>query len=190
MSTTADPVNPPPPTGRRHVPIGCDRADRGWARSSAVIALAPLLGGGFLLWANGTQRDDDGYFTTSTERFETDHVGHHLRADRPRLGPLDDRAACSFGDTTVRLQVQSTSERPAFVGIARQDDVDRYLAGVAHAELQRRAGAALRRPVPLRRRHGAGLPAGRAVDLGRRRPRAPGSSRSSGSSSRVGGRSS
>ena len=33
-------------------------------------ALALLAGGGALIWAD-TKRDDDGFFTTSTERFQT-----------------------------------------------------------------------------------------------------------------------
>jgi hypothetical protein len=101
----------------------------------AVIALAPLLGGGFLLWANGTQRDDDGYFTTSTERFETTTPA--ITSERIALGSDRSRpAGLDFGGTTVRLQVRSTGEQPTFVGIARQADVDRYLSGVAHAELR------------------------------------------------------
>ncbi len=136
MSSTPDPVNPPPPppTGRRHVPIGSIVLIVVGA-ILAVIALAPLLGGGFLLWANGTQRDDDGYFTTSTERFETTTPA--ITSERIDLGSDRSRpGGVSFGDTTVRVQVRPTGEQPAFVGIARQADVDRYLSGVAHAELR------------------------------------------------------
>ena len=164
MSTTADPVNPPPPSGRRHVPIGSIVLIV-LGSILAVIALAPMLGGGFLLWANGTQRDDDGYFTTSTERFET--ATPAITSERIDLG--SDRSkpgGVSFGDTTVRLQVQSTSEQPIFVGIAPQADVDRYLSGVAHAELEGRRSAAVLRPVPLRRRRGQGHPSERGVVLG------------------------
>jgi len=135
MPSSPDPVTPhPPPSGRRHVPIGAIVLIV-VGSILAVIALAPLLGGGFLLWANGTQRDSDGYFTTSTERFETTTPA--ITSQRIDLG--SDRSkpgGVRFGDTTVRLQVRSTGEQPAFVGIARQADVDRYLSGVAHAELR------------------------------------------------------
>lgn len=123
-----------PPIGRRHVPTGAIVLIV-LGSILAVIALAPLLGGGFLLWANGTQRDDAGYFTTSTERFETTTPA--ITSERIDLGSDRSRpAGMRFGDTTVRLQVRSTGERSTFVGIAREADVDRYLSGVAHAELR------------------------------------------------------
>ncbi|MGZ4695481.1 MAG: DUF4389 domain-containing protein [Acidimicrobiales bacterium] len=128
------PTQVPPPSGRRHVPTGAIVLIV-LGSILAVIALAPLLGGGFLLWANGTQRDHDGYFTTSTERFET--ATPAITSERIDLGSDREKpGGMSFGDTTVRLQVQSTGQQPAFVGIARQADVDRYLSGVAHAELR------------------------------------------------------
>ena len=37
-----------------------------------LIALGLLAAGGFLLWADQTQRDKDGFFTSPTELFETD----------------------------------------------------------------------------------------------------------------------
>ncbi len=135
MPSSSDPVSPTTPSsGRRRVPIGSIVLIVAGS-ILAVIALAPLLGGGFLLWANGTQRDDDGYFTTSTERFETTTPA--ITSERIDLGSDRSRpGGVRFGDTTVRLQVRSTGEQPAFVGIARQADVDRYLSGVAHAQLK------------------------------------------------------
>ena len=85
-----------------------------------------------------TQRDSQGFFTTSTERFET--TSSAITSERIDLGTHAGSVG-TFRDlggiTTVRLRAQSTTTgRPVFVGIARQQDVDRYLAGVAHAELQ------------------------------------------------------
>ena len=37
----------------------------------ALIGLGAAAGGGVLLWAHETQRDADGYFTTSTERLRS-----------------------------------------------------------------------------------------------------------------------
>ncbi len=37
----------------------------------ALVGFELLAGGGVLGWAQATQRDGDGFFTTSTERFET-----------------------------------------------------------------------------------------------------------------------
>jgi hypothetical protein len=136
MTASQTPVPPDRPTGaRRNVPLGSVILIVVGA-IIALIALVPLAGGGFLLWADATQRDADGYFTTSTERFET--TSSAITSERIDLGsrPSNRTGMSDFGDTTVRLRVQSTSERAVFVGIARQDDVDRFLSGVAHAELQ------------------------------------------------------
>ncbi len=50
----------------------------------ALVGFGLLAGGAGLGWALGTQRDDDGFFTTSSERFETDGFALDLRPDRPR----------------------------------------------------------------------------------------------------------
>ena len=59
-----------PPPERRHVPVGSVIA--------VVIgcllllpAFGALAGGSVLTWANNTQRDDDGYFTSTTHHLET-----------------------------------------------------------------------------------------------------------------------
>src|SRR6266545_542985 len=41
----------------------------------ALLGLALLVGGGVLLWSDRTQRED-GYVTTSTERFATSTYAH------------------------------------------------------------------------------------------------------------------
>ena len=38
---------------------------------AAVVGLGMAVGGGVLLWAHATQRDDDGFYSTRTERLET-----------------------------------------------------------------------------------------------------------------------
>jgi len=134
MSETPAPPPPTPQAAERHkVPLGSIILIVVGA-IFGLIALVPMAGGGFLVWAHSTQRDADGYFTTATERFETTSAA--ITSERIDLGAERDNTGFSgFGDATVRLRVLSTGERPVFVGIARQDDVDRYLSGVAHAEL-------------------------------------------------------
>lgn len=97
----------------------------------ALLGFTLAAGGGALLVANGTLRDDEGFFTTSTERFAT--TGRALASDDLSVvegSPVDvpdDNLA------TIRLRVTSVDPgRPVFVGIARADDVDRYLSGVDH----------------------------------------------------------
>jgi hypothetical protein len=123
--------------------------------AGSLIALAGfgvLLGGGVLLGAYATQRDGDGFFTTSTERFTTETHALTAEPDTQRDDGLPDWVA-DLADMTVRFTVTAAdSGDELFVGIGREVDVDEYLAGVAHdevrdidfdpfdVELERRAG--------------------------------------------------
>ncbi len=101
----------------------------------ALTALAPLGVGTALVWANATQRDDDGFYSTSVERFET--TSFAITSDEIDLGsgPGEERFL-DLGDiATVRLQVESNSEQPVFVGIASRDDVAQFLSGAAYAQI-------------------------------------------------------
>lgn len=127
------------PAGRRRVPLGSVILIIAGS-ILCLVGLVPVLGGGALVWAYGTQRDADGYFTTGTERYETTTRAVTTEDIDLGAGPGNRRPFDDIGGSTIRLDVSSTSERAVFVGIASQADVDRYLAGVAHAEL-RNAGA-------------------------------------------------
>ncbi len=101
----------------------------------ALIGLGLAAGGGTIVWANETQRDADGYFTTSTERFST--TTYALTSDQVDLGAEHARWASDLGDL-ARVRVRATSAvagRPVFVGIGRERDVEAYLARVAHDEV-------------------------------------------------------
>jgi hypothetical protein len=87
-----------------------------------LFGLALLVGGGFLLWADRTQRDD-GYLTTPTERFATP----------------------TYALTRTRLEVDTEGEgwvlNESWFGKVRirigpQAEVARYLGTVAHANVQ------------------------------------------------------
>ena len=135
MSQDAAPP-PEPPIAHQKVPLGSIVLIVVGALICLVSA-AVVVGGGALVWAYSTQRDSQGYFTTSTERFET--TSPAITSERIDLGTRPGSVGTSQdlgGRITVRLRVESTTGRAVFVGIARQQDVDRYLAGVAHAELQ------------------------------------------------------
>ena len=98
---------------------------------ATLIAIALLVGGGVLLWANST-RDADGFFTTSSERFSTTTYALasenlDLASDAPGwlFGPG------RFGD----IRLTGEADGPAgelFIGIAAEQDAARYLAGVDH----------------------------------------------------------
>ena len=98
-----------------------------------LAALAFLAGAGALTWALETHRDGAGYFTTAT---------HHYRTSSYALSTqtLDvDGVTGALEDRIVELRITATgtdAAKPLFVGIARSDDADAYLAGVAHDELR------------------------------------------------------
>ena len=96
---------------------------------AALLALGLAIGGVALLSLHATQRDD-GFYTTSSERFET--PTYALTSEQVDLGaggvPFDPVDG-------VRISARSTEGRPVFVGIGRSADVTRYLAGTARDEL-------------------------------------------------------
>jgi hypothetical protein len=98
----------------------------------ALLGIALLLGGLALVAAHAFARDDDGYYTTDTERLET--AAFAIATDEIDLGTEVDEAPEDLLGT-VRVQSESASGRPTFVGIGRTDDVGAYLSGVAYAEL-------------------------------------------------------
>ena len=101
-----------------------------------VPALAIGALGSVFVWAHSTQRDAEGFFTSGSERLET--VAYAITSEKIDLGvrPGGRERRFDLGDlATVRLTVDPQTESPVFVGIGPEDDVNRYLAGVAHAEI-------------------------------------------------------
>ncbi len=100
----------------------------------ALIALGLMACGAYGLWLDTTQRSD-GYVMTSSERFST---GDYALATRT-LQISSDVPSFLYGRDwlgDVRIRGQSANPNMAlFIGIARKDEVDRYLAGVAHSEV-------------------------------------------------------
>jgi hypothetical protein len=127
----ASPVSPPPSEGRWTagrvigVVIGS---------ILGVVGLAVLAGGVVLMWAALTQRDDEGFVHTDTERVSSG--GFAITSDDIDLSSGTEPGDWGFdvGDF-VRVRVRASSAdaaQPVFVGIARTADVDAYLAGVPH----------------------------------------------------------
>ena len=101
-----------------------------------VISLGLGVVGGALTWAYATQRDSEGFFTTSTKHFET--LSYAITSENIDLGvqPGRDDNRFDLGNiATVRLRVSVPGGAPVFVGIGRERDVQGYLANVAHAEI-------------------------------------------------------
>jgi hypothetical protein len=96
---------------------------------AALVALGLLAGGGVLLWAYGTKRDDNGFYSTRYERFAS--PGYAVRSDDLDLGT--DGPDWLFDQVgTIRIRGRAATSRPLFLGVGREDDVERYLNGVEH----------------------------------------------------------
>ena len=99
-----------------------------------LFGFAVMAGGGFLLWADRTQRED-GYLTTPTERFATPTYA----LTRTRLEVDTDGAGWILNESwfgKIRIRGESSDDKTLFIGIGPQADVARYLGAVAHANVQ------------------------------------------------------
>jgi hypothetical protein len=98
----------------------------------ALISLGFLAGGATLVWAHTTQRDDDGYYSTRFERFESS--GYAIRSDDLDIGT--DAPDWLFEPGRVAtIRLNATSGDPAkelLLGIGPKDAVENYLTGVEH----------------------------------------------------------
>ncbi|HEU5447401.1 MAG TPA: DUF4389 domain-containing protein [Acidimicrobiia bacterium] len=99
----------------------------------ALLGLGLLGGGTLLVWAHTTQRDGAGYYTTSTEHFATPTYALTAPVDLGETPAEDD---WFFDHPVGTVRIRANSATPAFVGIGRQPDVDRWLAGVAHERVE------------------------------------------------------
>ena len=104
----------------------------------ALLGIGLLVGGSALTWAYATQRDVDGYFTTQNHRFvsasraiSSEQLDLHTDPGPGSWDPFSNDFA------RVRLRVTSRAGGNVFVGIGPEADVDRFLAGVAHDEIDR-----------------------------------------------------
>jgi hypothetical protein len=105
------------------------------ATKTALIitgTLAALLAAGLLagaVWIHRADIDSAGYMVTDNHRVQT--VTHAIASqDLDVNGDFD-----WFLDRVPRIRVEATSDKPLFIGIARSEDVERYLAGAAYDEV-------------------------------------------------------
>ncbi|MDH4075528.1 MAG: DUF4389 domain-containing protein [Acidimicrobiia bacterium] len=141
MSTTDQTPPAAGPPGP-NAPGGPPRTGRVLALvAGAVFALPALLmlaGGLALLGAYAMARDDDGYFTASLDRVQSPTSAVTAEDIDLDLDPGTPGWVVDWLETDVRLKVTGIgSSGNVFVGIAPEDQVDAYLAGVAHDEITR-----------------------------------------------------
>jgi hypothetical protein len=117
------------------------RAPSSGGRTAGLIAssilglfgLVILLGGLALIAVHAFARDDDGFYSTGSERF---HSGAYaLATDEIDLGATAAGVGIDDLGATVRLDASSADGRPLFIGIGPTTDVTRYLDGVGYTEI-------------------------------------------------------
>ena len=99
-----------------------------------LFGLAVMAGGGFLLWADRTQRED-GYLATPSERFATPTYA----LTRTRLEVDTNGAGWILNESwfgKIRIRGESSDDKTLFIGIGPAADVSKYLGDVAHANVQ------------------------------------------------------
>jgi hypothetical protein len=96
-----------------------------------------LFGGSGLLWIDQTQRDDDGYLTTPTERFTTD--SYAITSESIDLAGAEiDQAEWLLSEDVlgdVRLEGEN-ADGEIFIGIGPTPEVEGYLGPVEHDEVR------------------------------------------------------
>ncbi len=99
-------------------------------------AIALLLGGGALGLGYAFGRGDDGYFDVTLDRLSTETVAITAEDLTLTADPGSPDWVLDALDADVRLRATSADgTRDVFIGIARESDVDAYLAGIAHDEI-------------------------------------------------------
>lgn len=101
----------------------------------ALVAVGFLAGGGGLLWAQATQRDADGFFTSPDIELST--AAYAITAPEIDLGSQPGDWLPSGRLASIKVQVVPQSGDPVFVGVGPADDVNAYLGDVAHSEVAR-----------------------------------------------------
>jgi hypothetical protein len=133
MSTTTS--HPVPERGT--TPWGPGRVALVLAGSFAsLVAFALLMAGLMVVLAHVTARDSAGFYTSSSERFTTQTYA--LTSEGLQIGDIRGDGAdwvLDALDATVRVRATTVDGDPVFIGIARERDVDRYLATSAHEEV-------------------------------------------------------
>jgi hypothetical protein len=139
-TSTAGPASaartPSPSAGRIAAAIG--------GSLIAIIAAGLVLAGIFLVWAHATQRDGNGFYTSDLRRLTTPTAA--LTAEGLQLGDVrgSDDWVIDAASADVRVRAARADGGPVFVGIARERDLDAYLAG------SRTTGSVRSTPTPCR----------------------------------------
>ncbi len=99
-------------------------------------SVALLLGGGALGLGYAFGRSDDGYFEIGLDRLQTPTSAIRSEQIDFLADPGSPNWLVNAIDADIRVMAASVGdETDLFVGVGQEDDVDAYLAGVAHDEV-------------------------------------------------------
>jgi hypothetical protein len=98
----------------------------------SVLGVLLILAAVAVFAAHAFGRDDDGFYSSGTERFESD--GYAIATENIDLGTPADTAPDAFLGT-VRVRGESTGDAPVFIGIGPRERVEEYLEGASHSIL-------------------------------------------------------
>ena len=101
-----------------------------------LVGLGLLVPGSVLLGLYGTQRDDAGFFETSSRTLSSGGYALVTPDVEVNMGPLAGNWLPTGDRTAIRIKATSSSSAPGFVGIGPSEEVSRYLAGVKHDEVR------------------------------------------------------
>jgi hypothetical protein len=100
-----------------------------------LLAVGLIVAGAALLWAFGTQRNADGFFTSPNVDLSSDT--HALTTTEIDLSARPADWFPASGLATIRIEVEPLGDGAVFVGLGDEDDVEAYLSGVGHTEVTR-----------------------------------------------------
>ncbi len=120
------------------VPATPQRSDKvsrgigvGFTSLLGLFGVLLTLGGVALIGVHGFARDDDGYYSTETEQLISD--GYAVSTAELDLAGDGNGFGVEDLGASLRVNATSTNDEPVFIGIASQDDAERYLSGVDHS---------------------------------------------------------
>jgi hypothetical protein len=125
-------TSPPAPAATQHIRRG--RVVQLVFGSLCLLLALALIGAAIAgIFGLENNRDTTGYFVTHTHHYQTS--SYALSTETLNVGSVTGALETSL----LRLRIRATSNdptKPLFIGIARTEDVARYLAQVQHDELR------------------------------------------------------
>ncbi len=94
------------------------------------ISFGLSIGGGGILVLNGTMTDDDGFLMSDPVSLQKD--SHAIITEAAEVDLGSSWAADGGNIVTFKERVESNNRSNIFIGVASEDDLNRYLKNVAH----------------------------------------------------------